>query len=135
MKRNGLVFLAFILILLVVSCSITPDEKVSREESLKQNVENFTSWAVQGDFNDIYRLTDGTYDNADSLKAALMKSWAQDASLTGGQIASMAWVNDSTAKVKLNWVFQAMSVRTYSSETFIWAWKGGAWKLRGRALR
>jgi hypothetical protein len=114
---------------------MTPEEKVSREQALKQAVDNFTNSAVQGDFNGIYRMTDGNFDSADSLKAALMKSWVQDATLTGGQIASMAWLNDSTAKVKLNWVFQAQSVQSHSSETFIWGWKGGAWKFKGRALR
>ncbi len=114
---------------------MTPDEKVSREQALKQAVDNFTASAVQGNFTDMYRMTDGNYDNADSLKSALTKSWVQDATLTGGQIASMAWVNDSTAKVKLNWVFQALSVQSHSSETFIWGWKGGVWKLKGRALR
>ncbi len=135
MKSKGWVILALGLFILTGGCSLTPDEKMSREQTLKQTVDNFSAWAVQGDFNDIYRLTDGGFESPDALKTALMKSWAQDASLTGGQIASMAWVNDSTAKVKLNWVFQALSVRTYSSETFIWAWKSGTWKLRGRALR
>jgi hypothetical protein len=114
---------------------MTPEEKVSREQALKQAVDNFTNLAVQGDFTGMYRMTDGNYENADSLKNILTKSWVQDSTLTGGQIASMAWINDSTAKVKLNWVFQAQSVQSHSSETFIWSWKGGNWKLKGRTLR
>lgn len=135
MGKTGFFCLTLGFLILVGGCSMTPEEKVSREQALKQAVDNFANSAVQGDFNGIYRMTDGNFDSADSLKAALMKSWVQDATLTGGQIASMAWLNDSTAKVKLNWVFQAQSVQSHSSETFIWNWKSGAWKFKGRALR
>lgn len=135
MGKTAIVCLTLVFLVGICGCSMTPEEKVSREQVLKQTVDQFTSLAVQGNFNDIYRMTDGAFDSSDSLRSALVKSWVQDGTLTGGQIASMSWVNDNTAKVKLNWVFQAMSVQSYSSETFIWGWKGGTWKLKGRALR
>ena len=135
MRKAGLVGLALGLLILAGGCSLSPEEKVAREQSLKQTVDNFTALATQGDFNGIYGMTDGNFDSADSLKTNLMKSWVQDATLTGGQIASMAWINDSTAKVKLNWIFQAQSVQSHSSETFIWSFKGSTWKFKGRSLR
>ena len=135
MGKAGFLCLMLGLLVLGSGCSLSPEEKVAREQSIKQSVDNLTSLATQGDFTAIFGLTDGNYDSADTLKTLLMKSWVQDATLTGGQIASMAWINDSTAKVKLNWIFQAQSVQSHSSETFIWGWKNGSWKLKGRSLR
>src|SRR5580658_10374290 len=84
-------------------CSLSPDEKASREQALKQTVDSFVANVIQADWNDAYRLTDGSFPNADRLKTQIMQSWVTDATLTNGDIASMAWVSDETAKVKLTW--------------------------------
>ncbi|HJT23399.1 MAG TPA: hypothetical protein VJ873_02405 [bacterium] len=123
---GGLAFLA--------GCSLSPDEKVAREQALQQAVLSFSADVVQGSWPQAYALTDGTLGSSDQLKSQLMKSWVQDATLTNGDITSLAWVTDSTAKVKLTWSFQAGSVQSFSNETFIWVWKGNGWKYKGRAL-
>ncbi len=124
-----------ILVLGMVGCSISPEEKVGREQALKIMTENFANSVVQGNWSGVYGMTAGTFDSPEALESALKKSWVDGSTLTGGQIASMAWLNDKTAKVKLNWTFQVGSVQSFSSETFVWAWKGNTWKLLGRALR
>lgn len=135
MTRKSVV-LAYLLVAIGLGgCSLSPDQRVAREQSLKQAAENFINSASQANWNDIYRISDGSLDSADKLKDSLMKSWVPDATLTGGVIASMAWVTDSIAKVKINWAFQAGSVQSFSSETFIWGWDGNGWKYKGRALR
>ncbi len=134
MRRLFLIAAGF-LVLGMAGCSISPEEKVGREQALKLMTENFTNLVVQGDWNGVYGMSAGTFDSAEALKTLLKKSWVEDATLTGGQIASMAWINDKTAKVKLNWTFQVGSVQSFSSETFVWSWKGGTWKLLGRSLR
>ena len=121
--------------LLLAGCSLSPEEKVGREQALKQTVDAFSQSIVQGKWDEVFKLSDGGFENSDKLKRLLMKSWAQDGTLTGGEIASMAWVSDTLAKVKLNWTFQLGSVETFSSETFVWAWNGTAWKYKGRSLR
>lgn len=126
-----LVLAAFFL----TGCSLSPEEKVGRELLLKQAVEGFVSAAVELNWAEVYRLSDGSFDSSEKLKAHLMKSWVSDATLTGGDVAAMAWINDKTAKVKVNWAFQNGSVQSTSSETFVWVWKGNAWKYKGRALR
>lgn len=120
---------------LTIGCSLSPEEKVGREQSLKQSVDSFTDSVVQGRWDEAFKLSDGSFDNQEKLKSHLMKPWVQDSTLTGGQIASMAWVSDGIAKVKLNWSFQTGSVESYSSETFIWIWKGNSWRYSGRSLR
>jgi len=120
---------------LLAGCSLSPEEKVSREQALQQAVLSFASDVVQGSWSQAYALTDGSLGSADQLKNQLVKSWVQDATLTNGDITSLAWVTDNTAKVKLTWSFQAGSVQSFSNETFVWVWKGNAWKYKGRALR
>ena len=116
-------------------CSLSPDEKVAREQALKQTVDSFATAVVQGNWSAAYRLSDGSYPNADRMKQQITQSWVQDATLTNGDVASMAWVTDENAKVKLTWTFQLGSVESFSSETFVWGWKGNGWKYKGRALR
>lgn len=123
----GLVFLA--------GCSLGPDEKMEREQALKQTIESFVNSAVQQDWASVYKMSDGSVDGADKLKDGLMKTWTPDSTLTGGDITFMSWVNDTTAKVKINWAFQSGSVQSFSSETFVWGWNGNAWKYKGRAIR
>jgi hypothetical protein len=129
----GLVFtfaLAFL-----TGCSLSPEEKVGREQALKQTVETFSDSIVQGKWDEAFKLTDGSFENVDKLKSHLMKPWVQESILTSNQIASMAWISDTIAKVKLTWTFQTGSVESYSNETFVWIWNGSAWKYRGRSLR
>ena len=135
MKRlvGGILLLSAVVLL--GGCSLSPDEKVSREQALKQTVDSFVADVVQANWNDAYRISDGSFPNADRLKTQITQSWVNDATLTSGDIASMAWVTDETAKVKLTWTFQLGSVQSYSNETFVWSWKGNGWKYRGRALR
>jgi hypothetical protein len=116
-------------------CSLSSDEKEARVKSLKQAVDSFSAAAVQPNWDEAYKLSDGSFGNADNLKSNITKSWVQDATLTGGDVVSMAWIDDSTAKVKMTWSFQSGSVQSFSSETFIWGWKGNGWKYRGRVLR
>jgi hypothetical protein len=122
-------------LVLLTGCSLSPEEKVAREQALKQTVESFSDSVVQAKWDEAFKLNDGSFENTDKLKNHLMKPWVQDSTLTGGQIASMSWVSDTIAKVKLNWTFQTGSVESYSSETFVWVWKGNGWKYRGRSLR
>jgi hypothetical protein len=116
-------------------CSLSPEEKVSREQALKQTVVTFADFVIQSNWSEVFRISAGDFDSSETIKNHLMKSWVQDATLTGGQIASMSWIDNKTAKVKLNWTFQIGSVQSFSSETFVWVWKGGTWKYKGRALR
>jgi len=129
--------MSFLLVLctLFMGCSLSSDEKEARVQVLKQSVENFIADAVQPNWEELFKLTDGSLENPEKLKNQIIKSWVPDATLTGGDIVSMAWVNDNTAKVKLTWSFQAGSVQSFSNETFVWSWKGNGWKYRGRALR
>lgn len=120
---------------LLAGCSLSGDEKLAREKGLQQSVLSFVADVVQPNWQEAYRLTDGSLGGPDQLKNQLNQSWVQDATLTNGDVTSMAWVNDSTAKVKLTWSFQAGSVETFSCETFLWIWKGNGWKYKGRALR
>jgi hypothetical protein len=135
MIRKFIVLMTFLGATCLGGCSLSPDQRVAREQSLKQAAENFINSASQANWNDIYRMSDGSFESADKLKDSLVKSWVQDATLTGGVIASMAWVTDNIAKIKINWAFQAGSVQSFSSETFIWGWDGNGWKYKGRALR
>ena len=123
------------LVSLAAGCALSPEDKLDREQVLKQQAENFVASAVQGDWEGLFRMTDGSFDSVDKLKAHLTQPWDTAATLTGGSIASMAWVDDSTTKVKINWSFLEGSIASYSSETFVWVWKDGTWKYKGRVLR
>lgn len=135
MRRAIAVFLLCAGTALMTGCSLSPDERVTRERVLQQTVLSFITDVVQTNWAEAYRLTDGSLGSPEQLKSQLMKSWVQDATLTNGDITSMAWMNNGTAKVKLTWSFQAGSVESFDNETFIWAWMGNAWKYKGRALR
>jgi hypothetical protein len=135
MKRLEAVFLGLAGLVFLTGCSLSPEDKVAREQALQQAVLSFTGDVVQANWPQAYALTDGSLGSSDQLKNQLMKSWVQDATLTNGDITSLAWVNDHTAKVKLTWSFQAGSVESFSNETFIWIWAGNGWKYKGRALR
>lgn len=135
MKRLFLSFIVLTGLIFEGGCSLSPEDKVAREQALQQTVLAFTADVVQANWPQAYASTDGTLGSSDQLKNQLMKSWVQDATLTNGDITSLAWVTDQTAKVKLTWSFQSGSVQSFSSETFIWVWKGNGWKYKGRALR
>ena|SRR5581483_7267520 len=125
----------FVLLSLLAGCSLSPEEKVAREQALKQTVDSFTGAIVQNNWTDAFRWTDGSISGGDQLKQQITQSWVGDGTLTNAQVSSMAWVGDTTAKVKLTWTFQSGSVETFSNETFLWTWNGSGWKYRGRALR
>ncbi|HVM33686.1 MAG TPA: hypothetical protein VMU88_11170 [bacterium] len=116
-------------------CSLSPDEKEGRVQVLKQQVQSFANLAVQKDWDGLFRLTDGSFDGPDKFEAYMTQPWESTAVLTGGNITSLSWVNNSTTKVKINWIFQEGSILSYSSESFVWVWKDDTWKLRGRVLR
>ncbi len=136
MKR--LMLLGFLLVstLWMGGCALTQDEKSNLEKVLKQQVDSFVDNSVQGKWDAVYALTTRNLGTADKLKENLKKSLPDNATLTGGEIASMAWEDDKTAKVKINWAFrQANNTPGFSSETFVWVLRGGTWKYQGRALR
>lgn len=135
MKRLALPVLLFGGMAFFAGCSLSPADKVAREQALQQAVLAFAAAVVQGNWPQAYASTDGTLGTSDQLKSQLTKSWVQDATLTNGDITSLAWVDDHTAKVKLAWSFQAGSVQSFSNETFVWVWHGNGWKYKGRALR
>ena len=132
MMRSSLMLLSLIVL---AGCSMSASEKTSLERSLKQNVDGFVSGSVQNHLDNVLELTDGSFSSPDSLKDHLTKSWPERSTVTGGEIASMSWVGEGTAKVKVNWAFQTGNVMSYTSETFVWILKGGSWKYQGRALR
>jgi hypothetical protein len=133
--RGASLFLALAAIAAFAGCSLSPDEKVSRVQVLKDQAQNFANLAVQKDWDGLFKLTDGSFDSSDKFQAYMTQPWDTTAVLTGGNITSLAWVNDTTTKVKINWIFQEGSILSYSSETFVWVWKDDSWKLRGRTLR
>ncbi len=135
MKISTFGFACFLGLTLLTGCSLSPEEKVGREQALKQTVDSFADSVVQTKWDEVFKLSDGSFDSSDKLKGLLVKSWVSDAILTNGQIASMSWISDTIAKVKLTWTFQLGSVESYSSETFVWVWNGNGWKFRGRSLR
>jgi len=122
-------------LLLLAGCSMSPEQRVEREKALKASVEAFNSNAVNGLWNEIYKVSTGDFKDPDALKDHLTQPWNQDAPLVDGMVASMAWMDDGLAKVKVNWLFQKGSVQSFSSETFVWIWKGGKWRYAGRSLR
>jgi hypothetical protein len=132
LKRIGLVLLA---VVLLAGCSLSPEEKVARERALQQSIKNFIDSSEQSNWEELYRMSAGKFKDSDKLKEHLMMARVPNATLTGGVIASMAWEDNKTAIVKINWSFQAQSVQSLTSETTIWVWKGKNWRYLGRALR
>ncbi len=114
---------------------MSADEKAALERSLKENVDGFITGSVQNHWDTVLQLTDGSFEGSDGLKENLTKSWPENSTVTGGEIVSMSWQGEKTAKVKINWAFQTGSAMSYTSETFVWVLKGGDWKYQGRALR
>lgn len=133
-KLFGQVLLVCILTVSVAGCGMSTKEKAALERTLKDNVDGFIVGAAQDHWDTIYQLTAG-FDSPDVLREELKKSWPPQSSLTGGDIASMSWIGNKTAKVKVVWAFRTDKVMSYSGETFVWTLKGGAWKCQGRALR
>jgi len=135
MKKIILLGLMLMGVIGVNGCALTADQKSSLEKVLKANVDSFIEDAVQGKWDEVYALTTGKLQTAENLKENLKKSLPDNSTLTGGEVASMAWEDDKTAKVKINWAFRAGSTAGFSSETFVWTLRGGNWKYEGRAIR
>lgn len=133
--KKPLLFPVVLALVFLAGCSLSSEEKANREKGLQQAVLSFVAAVVQPNWQEAYHLTDGSMGSPDQLKNQMTQSWVQDATLTNGDVTSMAWVSDRIAKVKLTWSFQSGSVETFSNETFLWIWKGDGWKYKGRALR
>jgi hypothetical protein len=121
--------------LLAVGCSLSPEEKAKREELIKSTVGTFIGSVISGSYGEVYKLSTGRFESAAALEQHLKQPWAAGPSLLLGKVASMTWVDDSTAKVKVVWTFQQGNQQSYSAETLVWVWKGGGWKYEGRSLR
>jgi hypothetical protein len=120
---------------LLAGCSVSPEEKSKREELLKNNARTFIGSVISNDFNSVYKLTTGRFSSPKALEEHIKQPWAAGPTLVLGTVASMSWVDDSTAKVKVVWTFQQGSQQSYSAETLLWVWKGTEWKYDGRTLR
>jgi hypothetical protein len=135
MKKIILLGLLLMGVVCINGCALTADQKSSLEKVLKSNVDGFVNDAVQGNWEAVFAITTGKLQTAEKLKENLKKSLPDNSALTGGEVASMAWEDDKTAKVKINWAFRSGSTSGFSSETFVWVLKGGNWKYEGRAIR
>jgi len=135
MKRAVLFGLLLICISWLGGCALTPEQKSDLEKTLLQEVQSFIDNSVQSHWDAVYALTTGSLGSSDNLKANLQKSLPDNSTLTGGNVVFMAWEDDKTAKVKINWAFQQAGTTGFSSETFVWVLKGAAWQYQGRALR
>jgi hypothetical protein len=122
-------------VIFLAGCALTPEEKGKREEVLKNSARTFIGAVISNDFNSVYKLTTGRFSSPQALEEHLKQPWSVGPTLMLGTVASMAWVNDSTAKVKVVWTFQQGTQQSYSAETLLWVWKDGAWKYDGRTLR
>lgn len=131
--RRGFGLLA--ILTLLTGCALSPAERANRAEVLKHRVRAFTDSTIQKDWDGLFKMTDGSFADSASFEAYMTQPWDAAAVLTGANITSLAWVNDSTTKVKINWIFQEGAILSYSSETFVWVWKDSTWKLMGRVLR
>jgi hypothetical protein len=87
-------------------CALTQDQKDQLAQTLKQEVDSFIDNSVQSHWDNVYAMTTGSFGSSQKLKENLQKSLPDGSSLTGGDIASMAWEDDKTAKVKINWAFR-----------------------------
>ena len=135
MRMLGRASILLISLALAAGCTLSPDQKVARETALKQAMDSFVAAMVKGDWNTLYMMSDGGFNSANSLKDNLTQTWVTDATLNGGEVTSMAWIDDGTSKVKVNWNFQAGSVQSYTSDTYVFVWAGGTWKYKGRMVR
>ncbi len=130
-------FIAFMMAaaVCVTACSLSPEQKEERIKQLKASTGGFIGAVISGNYADVQKYTTGRFDGAAALEQHLKQPWAVGPTLMLGTVASMAWVNDSTAKVKVVWTFQQGTQQSYSAETLLWVWKGGTWKYDGRTLR
>jgi len=135
MKKNVLLGFLMACVLFAGGCALTQDQKDELAKTLKQEVDSFIDNTVQSHWDNVYAMTTGSLGSSGKLKENLQKSLPDGSVLTGGDIASMAWEDDKTAKVKINWAFRQGNVTGFSSETFVWVLKGSTWQYLGRALR
>jgi hypothetical protein len=135
MKKIALFGFLAVFVLMTGGCALTQDQKDQLAQTLKQEVDSFIDNTVQSHWDNVYAMTTGSLGSSEKLKENLQKSLPDGSSLTGGDIASMAWEDDKTAKVKINWAFRQGNLTGFSSETFVWVLKGSTWQYLGRALR
>jgi hypothetical protein len=135
MKRTVLLGFLMLSLLWTGGCALTPDQKEELAKTLKQEVDSFIDNSVQSHWDAVYALTTGSLGSSDKLKENLQKSLPDSSVLTGGDIVSMAWEDDKTAKVKITWDYRQGNTTGFSSETFVWIRKGDNWQYLGRALR
>lgn len=120
---------------LLAGCSLSPEVKEKRQDMLKNDARNFIGAVIADDFPSVYKLTTKRWDSPKTLEQHIKQPWTAGPTLRLGTVASMAWVNDDTAKTKVVWTFQQGSQQSYSAETLLWVWKGGDWKYDGRTIR
>jgi hypothetical protein len=135
MRKTALLGFLMMFVLMISGCALTQDQKDELAKTLKQEVDSFIDNSVQSHWDAVYALTTGSLGSSDKLKENLQKSLPDGSVLTGGDIVSMAWEDDKTAKVKVNWAYRQENTAGYSSETFVWTRKGDSWQYLGRALR
>jgi hypothetical protein len=135
MKKIFLLGFLAIFVLTMGGCALTQDQKDQLAQTLKQEVYSFIDNSVQSHWDNVYAMTTGSLGSSEKLRENLQKSLPDGCVLTGGDIASMAWEDDKTAKVKINWAFRQGNVSGFSSETFVWILKGSTWQYLGRAIR
>jgi len=135
MKKTILLGFLLSCVWVMSGCALTQDQKDDLAKTLKQEVDSFIDNTVQSHWDNVYSMTTGSLGSSEKLKENLQKSLPDGSLLTGGDIASMAWEDDKTAKVKINWAFRQGNVTGFSSETFVWILKGSTWQYLGRALR
>ena len=85
---------------------MSPEDKVAREQALKQAVDAFSDSVVQAHWDDAFKLTDGSFDSAGQVKVPFDGFLGPGFHPDRREITSMAWVTDTIAKVKLTWTFQ-----------------------------
>jgi hypothetical protein len=122
-------------LLIMTGCSLTTEERAVREKGLKQVADQFIGAVIAGDFRAAYGLSTGRLGSAAALEKHLKQPWNTSVTLSSGTVASMAWVGDNAAKVKVVWTFLDGVQQSHSAETTIWIWNDGKWRYEGRSLR
>ena len=122
-------------LLFLTGCSLTPEERAVREKGLKQVADQFIGAVIASDYKAAYGLSTGGLGSSASLEKHLKQPWNSSVSLSSGTVASMAWVGDDAAKVKVVWTFLDGVQMSHSAETTIWTWHDGKWRYEGRTLR
>ena len=123
------------ILLVLAGCTLTTEEKTAREKSLKQSVDQFIGAVISNNFKAAYGLSTGRLGSAAELQKHLQQPWNSSVTLSSGTVASMAWVGDNAAKVKVVWTFLEGVQMSHSAETTIWVWQDGKWRYEGRTLR